>query len=105
MIREVRVAQAVYEQAHERFGEHRSVDGAPSEYDFVSGPVAAAIFAFRDWDDLPHDVVPAVRHYTVVDPVFGPVVFVGVLSTDHVIEVVDFGDDPDYWSTIEDDPA
>lgn len=67
----VRVTQQVYEAASSRYGEHRSVEGAPSEYDFVSGPLAAAILAFGDFDQLRHDVVPSVRSYTVVDPFFG----------------------------------
>ncbi len=50
MIRQVRVAGSVHDQAHERFGESRSDEGIPSEYDFVSGPLAAAVFAFRDFD-------------------------------------------------------
>jgi hypothetical protein len=104
VIREVRVAQALYEQAHDRFGESRSVAGAPSEYDFVAGPLAAAVFAFRDFDNLPFDVSPAVRTYTIVDPFFGPVVFVGVLVAGGVVEIGGFDDDPDYWSTIGDEP-
>ena len=79
MIREVRVSHETYEQAHDRFGERRSIDGDPSEYDFVAGPLAAAVFAFRAFDDLAFELVPAVRTYTIVDPFFGPVVFVGVL--------------------------
>ena len=60
VIREVpRFAQAVYEKAHELFVEHRSVEGMPSEYDFVGGPLAAALFAFRDFERSRTDVVPA----------------------------------------------
>ena len=104
VIREVRVAQAVYERVHERFGESRSVEGAPSEYDFVGGPLAGAVFAFRDFENLQVDVVPAVRSYTIIDPSFGAVVFVGVLVADGVVEIASFDDDPDYWSTIDDEP-
>ena len=103
MIREVRVAAAVYEQAHEQFGESRSVDGAPSQYDFGAGPLAAATFAFRDFDKLAYSFVPAVRTYTIVDPFFGPVVFVGVLLTDGAVRS-SFSDDPDYWTASADDP-
>ena len=104
MIREVRVGSAVYERAHARFGENRPVEGAPSEYDFVGGPLAAAVFAFRDFERLAHDVVPPVRTYTIIDPFFGAVVFVGVLIEADVVEIADFDDDPDYWSTIDDQP-
>lgn len=105
MIREVRVNSTVFDKAHTRFGDGRSLSGRPSEYDFTTGPLAAAVFAFRGFDDLSYDLVPAVRSYTIVDPFFGPVVFAAVLSTDGVVEIVDFSDDPDYWTTIEDDPA
>jgi hypothetical protein len=104
VIREVRTAESVYQRASERFGEQRSVEGAPSEYDFVAGPLAAAIFAFRDFDNLSYDVVPAIRTYTIVDPFFGPVIFVGVLVAGGVVEIVDFSEDPDYWTTIDHDP-
>lgn len=56
MIREVRVAQRVYERAHDRRGETRSTEGAPSEYDFVSGPIGAAVLVFRDFENLAFDV-------------------------------------------------
>lgn len=103
MTYEVRVAQFVYERAHERFGPSRTGAGSPSEYDFVSGPLAAAVFAFRDFDELSFDVVPAVRTYIVVDPVFGAIAFAGVLVADRVVEIADFSDDPDYWDLIQDE--
>jgi hypothetical protein len=105
VIRAVRVAQTVYEKAHELFGEHRTVEGAPSEYDFVGGPLAAAVFAFRDFERLAYDTVPAVRTYTIVDPFFGAVVFVGVLVDAGVVEIADFDDDPDYWPAVDDEPS
>lgn len=75
-----------------------------SEYDFVGGPFAAAVFAFRDFDALPYDLVPAVRSYTVVDPIFGAVTFAAVLQTDDIVEIVSFEDDPDYWTALEQNP-
>ena len=104
MIRRVDVASAVYDSANERFGETRSAGGQPSEYDFVGGPLAAAVFAFREFDALSYDLVPAVRSYTVVDPIFGAVTFAAVLRTDDVVEIVSFADDPDYWAALDDDP-
>lgn len=104
MIRRVEVASAVYESANEKFGETRSAGGQGSEYDFVGGPLAAAVFAFREFDALSYDVVPAVRSYTVVDPIFGAVTFAAVLRTDDVVEIVSFADDPDYWAALDDDP-
>ena len=73
MIRRVDVAPAVHKLAHDRFGETRSASGDGSEYDFVGGPLAAAAFAFRQFDELSFDLIPAVRSYTVVDPIFGTV--------------------------------
>jgi hypothetical protein len=104
VIRRVEVASAVYESANEKFGETRSAGGQGSEYDFVGGPLAAAVFAFREFDALSYDVVPAVRSYTVVDPIFGAVAFAAVLRTDDVVEIVSFADDPDYWAALDDDP-
>jgi len=100
MIRRVDIDAAVLEQAHEEFGASRSPDGRPSELDFVSGPLAAAVIAFRDFDDLAYDIVAAVRTHTVVDPFFGPVVFVGVLLTEGTVEIVEFAHDPDYWRLL-----
>jgi hypothetical protein len=99
--RTVSVAAIVLEQAHERFGDQRSIDGSPSEYDFVTGPLAAAVLAFRGFDDLPRGVVDAVRTHTVVDHVFGPVVFAALLLTSDDVQVVDFIDDPGYWASID----
>lgn len=104
MIRRVQVAPAVYESANEQFGEERSAHGRGSEYDFVGGPLAAAMFAFREFDELSYDLVPAVRSYTVVDPIFGAVTFAAVLRTDDIVEIVSFADDPDYWAALDDDP-
>jgi hypothetical protein len=104
VIRRVVVASEVFETAHEQFGESRSPQGDGSEYDFVGGPLAAAVFAFREFDTLSYDVVPAVRSYTVVDPMFGPVTFTAALRIDSHVEIVDFAHDPDYWAALDDDP-
>lgn len=104
MTRRVEVAHTVHVDAHDRFGESWSAIGTGSEYDFVGGPLAAAVFAFRAFDELSYDLIPAVRSYTVVDPVFGAVTFAAVLRTDDVVEIVSFADDPDYWAALADDP-
>jgi hypothetical protein len=101
VIRRVFVSATVGERANREFTETRSEDGAGSEYDFVGGPLAAAVFAFRDFDRLREGVVASVRTYTIVDPVFGPVVFVGVFLVDGSVEIVDFESDPDYWASID----
>ena len=102
MIYRVEIGAAVIEEAGRRFDESRSASGQPSEYDFVAGPLAAACFAFREFDSLSFDVTEAVRYYTVVDPFFGPVTFVALLRADEVVEIVGFADDPDYWSEFDD---
>ena len=104
MIRQVEVAAVVLAIAHDRFGHDRSTTGGASEYDFVGGPLAAAVFALRDFDSLSFDLVAAVRSYTVVDPIFGAVTFVAQLRNDEVVEVVDFADDPGYWTALDADP-
>jgi len=102
--RRVKVAPAVYQSSYERFGEARSPKSEGSEYDFVSGPLAAAVFAFRDFDALSYDIIPAVHSYTVVDPIFGAVTFAAVLLTGDIVEIVSFADDPDYWDALDNDP-
>jgi hypothetical protein len=104
VIRRVIVAASVFATAHEEFGEKRSPQGDGSEYDFVGGPLAAAVFAFREFDSLSYDVVPAVRSYTVVDPVFGPVTFAAVLQSGGDVEIVAFAHDPGYWAALDENP-
>ena len=48
--------------------------------------------------------MPQVRNLHLVDPVFGAVVFVGVLVEPDIVELAAYGRDPDYWSMIEADP-
>lgn len=97
----VRVADRVMQKAHERFGDERSPTGRPSEYDFVSGPLAAAVFEFRHFDELPEALGPAVRSLVATDPFFGAVAFIGVLIEPGVVEIADFDDDPEYWSMLD----
>lgn len=101
---DVDVAQSVFDKANGLIGEQRSAIGRPSEYDFVSGPLAAAIFAFGDFDRLPVRESGQVRSYIIPDPVFGPVTFVAVRRDTGRVEIVGFDDDPDYWAMLGDDP-
>lgn len=101
---QVRVGERLAEAIAVAFGPERSDAGAPSEWDFWSGPLAAALVAFRDFEALRYDHVPAIRRLHLADPVFGPVVFVGVLVEPAVVELAAFAQDPDYWQLIEDDP-
>jgi hypothetical protein len=97
VIPRVDVAASVLASAHILSGRDRGPSGSPSEFDFVSGPLAAAAFAFRDFDNLQPRVIPAIRTYTILDSVRGPVTFAAVLLSDGRVEIIDFDDDPDYW--------
>lgn len=82
----------------------RNVRRQPSKWDFWCGPLAAALIAFRDFETLRHEGHPDVRSLHVVDPVFGPVVFVGVRIEPGVVELAAYAYDPGYWDLIADDP-
>lgn len=100
----MRWAGEVASTAAELYGPERTAAGRPSEYDFASGPLAAAATRFTDFDSLPEVAGAAVRSVHLLDPVFGPVVFVGVLVEPGVVEIAGFTVDPDYWRQIDDDP-
>ena len=85
---------------HREYGPQRTGEGWPSEWDFWSGPLAAALVAFRDFDTLRSDHHPAVRSLHVI----GPVVFVGVMVEPGVVEVAAYERDPGYWDLIAEDP-
>ena len=101
---DVRVSEQLATTVASRFGPQRTGDGGPSEWDFWGGPLAAALIGFRDFESLRFTDHPRVRNLHIVDPVFGPVVFVGVLVEPGVVELAAFSDDPDYWDLIGDDP-
>ena len=98
---DVRVGRAVTERAHERYGEERGGSGRPSEYDFVGGPLNAAVREFAFFDELPELAGPAVRSLIIVDPFFGALVFVGVLIGTRLVEIAEVDDDADYWSLVD----
>jgi hypothetical protein len=95
----------VMSKVSERFGASRSVDGAPSGYDVIGGPLAAAVVEFAHFDELPEAAGPAVRTLQIVDPFLGVVVFTAVATGENLVEVADFADDPDYWDLIRADPT
>ena len=95
------MSDTVLAKAHDRYGEERSATGKPSEYDFVGGPLAAAILEFSHFDEMPTVAGPAVRSLIITDPFFGVLIFFGVLVGPHSVEIADFEDDPDYWSMID----
>ncbi|HMR95771.1 MAG TPA: hypothetical protein PKE05_09540 [Microthrixaceae bacterium] len=89
MIRRVDVPADLTERITNTYGPRRWRQGAPSEWDFWAGPLAAALIAFRDFESRPFDHVPAIRRLTIVDPAFGALTFVGVLLADGVVEIAD----------------
>ncbi len=89
----------------DRFGPERTAPGGLSESDFVAGPLAVALVAFRRFDELPEEAGPAVRSYHTVDPMFGAVVFVGVLVAERHVEIASYDIDPDYWDMVRGDPT
>lgn len=101
---EVRVGALLAAAIAQEYGPERSPEGRPSEWDFWSGPLAAAVVAFRDFDTLRYDRHPEVRSLHVVDPMFGPVVFVGVRVEPGVVELAAYALDPGYWDLIAGDP-
>lgn len=101
---DVKVGEVLAAEIAAAFGPQRSGGGQPSEWDFWSGPLAAALIAFRDFESLRFEQLPEVRTLHLVDPVFGALVFVGVQIGPTAVELVAFSDDPDYWNLVEDDP-
>ena len=104
MIYRVTVAQRVAVLAADRYPQERPGDGSPCELDFWSGPLAAALLEFRDFDALPFPDVPAIRIYVSADPVFGAVAFTGVRVGPAQVELDGFDSDPDYWQVVADAP-
>ena len=104
MTHEIRVGEFAARKIADACGAERSTTGRPSEWDFWSGPLAAALVGFRDFENLLWHTRPDIRTLHVTDPVFGALVFVGVLVEPDTIEIADFEVDPDYWETIENDP-
>ncbi|MBW3547589.1 MAG: hypothetical protein KY452_05570 [Actinobacteria bacterium] len=64
---EVVVSAALAGEIAASFGPQRSAQGAPSELDFWSGPLQAALLGFRGFESLPYDDAPQVRRLQVVD--------------------------------------
>ena len=104
MTPEVGVSRFVADKIAAEYGPERTADGRPSEWDFWSGPLAAALIGFRDFDNLLFDRLPEIRTLHQIDPVFGALVFVGVRVEAGRVEIADFAVDPDYWEMIETDP-
>lgn len=105
MIPEIRISHVVAEKIAATYGPERTAAGWPSEWDFWSGPLAAALIGFRDFDNLLYDRRREVRTLHLIDPIFGALVFVGVLVGPEIVEIADFGVDPHYWELIETDPS
>ena len=84
MAHEIRVSEFAAEKIAATYGPERSTMRRPSEWDFWSGPLAAALVGFWDFENLLWHPLPRVRTLHIIDPVFGALVFgalvfVGVL--------------------------
>lgn len=44
------------------------------------------------------------RSLDIVDPVFGVIVFIAVLTAEDIVEIADFTADPGYWELVNGDP-
>lgn len=101
---DVLVGAFTAEKIAAEYGPERSPTGHPSEWDFWSGPLAAALIGFRDFEGLRFDLHPELRTLHIFDPTLEPVLFAGVLVEPGVVEIADFEIDPDDWNLIEDAP-
>ena len=99
---QVQISSSVAAKSADVAGNRAS--GQPDEYDFIAGPLAAAVVAFGSFDELPEAVGPSVRSVIIIDAFFGALVFTGVLIAEGVVEVAGFEIDPDYWQFVADDP-
>lgn len=104
MTYQTRVGQTLAASIAAEFGPERTTSGQPSEWDFWSGPLAAALIGFRDFDNLLFDDHPEIRQLHIVDPVLGAIVFVGVRTDPETVELAAYAIDRDYWDLIDDDP-
>jgi hypothetical protein len=100
----VEVGSVLAERIAAEYEPERLAAGAPSEWDFWSGPLAAALLRFRDFESLHFEHTPDVRYAHIVDPVFGVLVFVGVLVGPNGVELAAFDVDPDYWQRVSEEP-
>jgi hypothetical protein len=107
--RRVTCSQSFLAAAKQLFPEAGTSGGRPSFELFEAGPLQAAKVQFeRQFDDLPDPGVPIKAVMTTHVPLFGPLVFYGVLVRDdvgtEVVEIVDVIIDPDYLDLVGDDP-
>ena len=85
-----------------------STDGRPSFALFSAGPCKAASTAFSLNFDEQRKAIEGVGAIRLVltppTPIFGPLIFYGVLLDDDTIELASITGDPDYWRRIDEDP-
>ncbi len=99
----VDVGEHVMQQLVVEYPPERTAQGDPNQFDFLGGPLAAAIDRFTAFDLLPEAAGPSVRIATIVDPMFGPVTFTGVLVGDDRVEIAEYMADPEFWTDQNDD--
>ncbi len=85
-----------------------SAEGRPSFALFTDGPCKAASTAFSLNFEAQREVIEGVGALRLVltppTPIFGPLIFYGVLLDNDMIELASITGDPDYWQRIDEDP-
>ena len=85
-----------------------SAEGRPSFAQFEDGPYKAAFTAFSINYEAQREAIEGVGALRLVltppTPIFGPLIFYGVLLDDGTVELASVTGDPDYWHRIDEDP-
>jgi len=85
-----------------------NAEGRPSYALFDDGPCQAASTAFALNFEAQREAIEGVGGIRLVltppTPIFGPLVFFGVLLDDDTVELASITGDPDYWERIAEDP-
>ena len=107
--RQVRRSEQFVAEAKAMFPVGGSAQGQPSFALFEDGPCNAASTAFSLNFETQREAIeglPAIRLVlTPPTPIFGPLVFYGVLLADDTVELASITGDLDYWQRIDEDPA
>lgn len=107
--RQVRRSARFEAEAEAMFPVGGSSEGRPSYALFNDGPCKAASTAFALNFEAQREAIEGVRAIRLVltapTPIFGPLVFYGVLLDDDTVELASITGDPDYWERIAEDPG
>ncbi|MDQ6616033.1 MAG: hypothetical protein M3083_15165 [Actinomycetota bacterium] len=107
--RQIRRSGRFVAEAKAMFPAGGSAGGRPSFALFEDGPCRAASTAFSLNFEAQREAIEGVGAIRLVltppTPIFGPLIFYGVLLNDDIIELASITGDPDYWQRIDEDPA